>query len=191
MLLDQERFGTAAKNAQALLEESRRASFPIWAEAQLVAGQALAHVGQYQQAQHIAHQAREAKPGLDPEMWIGEITNPKNVHPFFGVVAGVAAEKYLDAYHAAESVLTLIDTEQPDNLQWRVHVTAMQARALFGLNDVSGATTLAAESWRNSVAINSLVNQARIEKLYHEMRKKSGKHAGVKSLGELIGVRIN
>lgn len=177
----------ASKNGEAAFVESKGASFPIWAETQVIAAHAFAHAGRYHEAQRIAYTARDAKPGPDPDMWIGKATNPRTIYAFFDIIANLAAQRNYEAVQAAESTLANLDKEQPENLQWRVHIQTMQATALWELGAVDDAALMATDSLRNTRTIGSVINESRIEGLHQKMRKSVyAKHPLVRGLGEMI-----
>lgn len=70
-LTDQGRYSAAVKQGEAVLVEAKGASFPIWAESQLIAAHAFAHAGRFQEARRIAECSRKATLGGDPKIWIG------------------------------------------------------------------------------------------------------------------------
>lgn len=187
MLIDQGRFGAAVRNGEAALVESKGASFPIWAEAQVIAAHAFAHAGRYREAQHIAYTARDATPGPDPDMWIGKATNPRTIYAFFDIIANLASQRNYEAVQAAENTIANLDKEQPENLQWRVHIQTMQATALWELGAVDDAAMVATDSLKSTRAIGSVINESRIEGLHQKMRTSIyAKHPLVRELGEMI-----
>lgn len=187
MLIDQQKISVAVKNGQAALIESKGASFPIWAEAQLIAAHALAHAGQFQEAQKIAYQARDAKRGADPDMWIGNIKNPAYVHELFDVSANLAAGKYYDSAQAAEKTIKFLDKQEPDNLQARIHIQWMQATALWEFGAIDDSIMIARNCLNSTQMIGSVINETRLDKLYQRMKRSPyAKRNDVRELGEQL-----
>jgi tetratricopeptide (TPR) repeat protein len=174
------------QNANAILEVAKHASIPLWAEAQLIAGEAMAYVGQYTEAQRLAYQARN-KSGSDPEIYVGMITNPKAVYDDYRLIIGMAAQKYHDAYQASVDALEMLSQEQGDNLQWQVDIEAMQAHALWAIGDLEGAVTVASQCLRGSQQIESAIGPGRLNTLYIQMVQSGhGKQPKVREFGEML-----
>lgn len=187
MLIDQERYRAALQNAEIGLSEGKDAAFPIWGEVQLYAAQCYAHTGNINKARAVAAQARAMERGRDPEIWFGKLLNPKTSYTKGEIVVNLAAEHNDDAVKAAEETLANLDREEPDNLTWRASLQELQARALWQFGRHEEAIATAKESLRNSRTVGSVVNEGRIEKLYHRMQKSPlGKRHSVQELGGIL-----
>jgi hypothetical protein len=63
----------------------------------------------------------------------------------------------------------------------------MQATALWELGATNDAVLVTSDSLKSTRLIGSVINEARIEKLYQQMRKlPNGKQQNVRELGEMI-----
>lgn len=186
ILLDQARHVAAARNAEAMLEVSKRASHPVWAEAQLMAGMAIAYVGRYDEARRLAYTARQ-KHGPDSEIWVGAIINPKALYSDFDLITSLAVKNYHTAYQASVDAIALIDQEQPEVLHWRLNIEAMQAQALWGIGDLEGTIDAATHCLERAKLIDSTATANRLEQLYVVMlQSRYGKHPAIRRFGETI-----
>lgn len=190
MLLDLERYTAAISNAEEAMANGKDAAFPIWGEVQLLAAQCYAHTGKIDKAKSLAANARNMRRSRDPEIWFGKLLNPQTSYTNFEIVSNIAAQNNYEAVVAAEETLKNLDREEPDNLQWRANIQELHATALWQLGNIDEAVAVAKESLLNTRTVGSVVNEARIEKLYHKMRiTPFSKRQSVKELGELIGIQ--
>jgi transcriptional regulator with XRE-family HTH domain len=190
MLLDLERYTAAQQNAEEAMADCKDAAFPIWGEVQLYAAKTYAYLGQIGKAKSIAAKARDMERGRDPEVWFGKLLNPQTSYANFELIADVAAEQNFEAVQAAEATLKYLDREEPDNLQWRTNIQELYATALWQLGNIDEAVAVAKESLLLTRAVGSIVNEARIEKLYHKMRTSPfKKRQSIRELGELVAVK--
>lgn len=187
MLLDLERYTAAVQNAEEAMVHGKNAAFPIWGEIQLYAARAYAYSGQVDKARSIASRARDMRRGHDPDIWYGKLLNPQTSYATFEIVANITAQRNYEAAQAAEETITYLDREEPDNLQWRAHIQELHATALWQLGSIDEAVATAKESLLNTRTVGSIVNETRIEKLYHKMRTSPhGKRQSIKELGLLV-----
>ncbi len=184
VLLDELKPTAAMRNADILLEVSKKASFPLWAEAQLMAGAAYAYTGKYSETQRLRATA-QARKGPDPEMWIGGIGNPPAIYADMALITCLAVGHYADAYQHSVEAINLIEMDYPDNTHWRLNVESMQAQALWGLKDTKGAAETAMKCLISSRVIGNTASEARLERLYTQMaQSKESKHPAMKAFGE-------
>ncbi len=186
VLLDELKPTAAVRNADILLEVSKKASFPLWAEAQLMAGAAYAYAGRYSETQQLTATAK-ARKGPDPEMWIGGITNPPAIYADMALITSLAVGKYGEAYQHSVETINLIEADYPDNTHWRLNVESMQAHSLWGLRDTKSAAETAMKCLISSRVIGNTASEARLERLYTMMaQSKEYKHPAVKAFGERL-----
>jgi transcriptional regulator with XRE-family HTH domain len=184
ILLDALKPTAAVRNADILLEVSKKASFPLWAEAQLMAGAAYAYAGRYSETQRLTAEAR-ARKGPDPEIWIGAIGNPPAIYADMALITSLAVGRYVEAYQHSVEAIDLINADYPDNTHWRLNVESMQAQALWGLRDTKDAAETAIKCLISSRVIGNAASEARLERLYTLMaQSKESKHPAVKTFGE-------
>jgi tetratricopeptide (TPR) repeat protein len=184
LLLDEMKPTAAVRNADVLLEISKRASFPLWAEAQLMAGAAYAYVGRYAEYQRLESIAR-TKKGPDPETWIGGISNPPAIYADMALITSLGTGNYVTAHQHSVEAIDMITRDYPDSTHWRLNVEGMQAQALWGLKDVKGAAETAMKCLVGSRVIGNTASEARLERLYTVMsQSKESKHPAVKAFGE-------
>lgn len=190
MLLDLERYTAAQQNAEEAMADGIDAAFPIWGEIQIYAAQTYAHLGDINKARSLARKARDMERGRDPEIWFGKLLNPQTSYANFEIVANIAAQKNYEAVQAAEETIKYLDREEPDNLQWRANIQEQYATALWQLGNIDEAVAMAKESLISTRTVGSIVNEVRIEKLYHKMRTSPfKKRQSVRELGELVAAK--
>ncbi|MBA2679799.1 MAG: helix-turn-helix transcriptional regulator, partial [Ktedonobacteraceae bacterium] len=165
MLLDQHRMVAAVQNAHVLLDVSTKASHPLWAEAQLMAGAAYAYSGRYSDYQRLATTAKE-KTGRDPSIWVGGIGNPPAIYADMALITSLATGRYIEAYEASVEAVEMINRDYPDNAHWRLNVEAMQAQALWELGDIEGGAKNATRCLISARLIGNTAGEARLESLH-------------------------
>ena len=186
LLLDQHRTVAAVQNADVLLSVSAKASHPLWAEAQLMAGAAYAYSGRYSEYQRLACTAKE-KTGRDPEIWVGGIGNPPAIYADMALITNLAAGHYIDAYQASAEAVEMINRDYPDNAHWRLNVEAMQAQAMWQLGDIEGGAKTATRCLISARLIGNTAGEARLESLHTIMvQSKHARNKAVKDFSERL-----